>query len=109
MGQMAELHELMKGTERTVISDYKYDPNVGDVIAKISATGMAKTRFDAEQVLGRIAELPKFRNGSRPKPITQNSRDADYPYRFELDLDLVPVKAKPATTTNPTANTPQKS
>ncbi len=109
LGQMAELHEVMKGTERTVISDYKYDPNVGDVIAKISATGMAKTRFDAEQVLGRIAELPKFRNGSRPKPITQNSRDADYPYRFELDLDLVPVKAKPATTTNPTANTPQKS
>ena len=92
--QLAELHDVMKGTERLVMADYKFDPNIGDVIAKISAVGHARNRFDAEQFFQRLAELPKFRNGIRPKPITQNSRDPDYASRFELDLDLVPVRAK---------------
>lgn len=94
--QIGELHEVMKGTERLVIADYKFEPNIGEVIAKISAVGHARNRFDAEQFFSRLAELPKFRNGMRPKPITQNSRDPDYASRFELDLDLSPVKAKPA-------------
>lgn len=103
--QMEELHDVMKGTERLVIAEYKFEPNVGEVIAKISAVGHARNRFDAEQFFQRLAELPKFRNGIRPKPITQNSRDPDYASRFELDMDIVPAKAKPATA--PGAATPK--
>jgi Tfp pilus assembly PilM family ATPase len=102
--QMAELHDVMKGTERLVIADYKFDPNVGDVIAKISAVGYARNRFDAEQFFARLADLPKFRN--RPKEITNRSRDPDYGYRFEIDTDVIPVKAKPTTPTNPAAPPP---
>jgi Tfp pilus assembly PilM family ATPase len=96
--QIAELHDVMKGTERLVISDYKIDPNIGDVVAKISAVGHARNRFDAEQFFQRLAELPKFRNGIRPKPITQTNRDPDYSSRFELDMDLVPARIKTPTT-----------
>ena len=77
-----------------VIADYKFDPSIGDVTAKISAVGLARSRFDAEQYFQRLAELPKFRNGIRPKPITQNKGDADYVNRFEMDMDLVPVRTK---------------
>ena len=100
--QLAELHDVMKGTERLVIADYKFDPNVGDVIAKISAVGLARSRSDAEQYFQRLAELPKFRNGIRPKPITQNNRDPDYANRFEMDMDLVPVRVKPKVAANGT-------
>ena len=92
--QLAELHDVMKGTENLVIADYKFDPSIGDVTAKISAVGLARSRFDAEQYFQRLAELPKFRNGIRPKPITQNKGDADYVNRFEMDMDLVPVRTK---------------
>ena len=104
--QIAELHDVMKGTEKLVIADYKFDPNIGDVIAKISAVGHARTRFDAEQAFQRLAEVPKFRNGIRPKPITQTSRDPDYASRFELDMDLVPVRSKTPVAAQPQANPP---
>lgn len=106
--QLAELHEVMKGTENLVIADYKFDPSIGEAIGKISAVGLARSRFDAEQYIQRLAELPKFRNGIRPKPITQNKGDADYVNRFEMDMDLVPVRSKPSTPASTPGQPPLK-
>ena len=103
--QMAELYQVMNGTEKLVISDYKFDPSIGDVVAKLTAFGNAKTRFDAEQMLARLADLPKFRNGIRPKPIT-SSRDGDYASRFELDMDLIPPSGKTSVAAKPKTQTP---
>ncbi len=103
--QMAELYQVMNGTEKLVISDYKFDPSIGDVVAKLTAFGNAKTRFDAEQMLARLADLPKFRNGIRPKPITA-SRDGDYASRFELDMDLIPPSGKASAAAKPKTQTP---
>jgi Tfp pilus assembly PilM family ATPase len=104
--QMSELYDVMKGTERLVIADYKFDPNIGDVIAKISAVGHARSRSDADQYFKRLAELPKFRNGIRPKPVTANNRDPDYANRFEMDMELVPVRVKPTTNAKGTVPPP---
>ncbi len=92
--QMSELHQVMNGTERLIIADYKFEPGVGDVLAKLGGIGLARDRVDAQQLYQRLADLPKFRNGIRPKEIKDNSRDSDYVNRFELDIDLVSVSDK---------------
>jgi Tfp pilus assembly PilM family ATPase len=94
LDQMAELHQIMHGTSRLVVADYKFDPAT-DVIGKVGAVGNARDRFDAEQLFQRLADLPKFR--IRPKPVTATSRDPEYPNRFELDMELVTPRGKAST------------
>ena len=106
--QMNELYQLMNGTKREVIADYRFDPAPGEVLGKLTANGNAKDRSDAEQLQQRLADLPKYR--VRPKPTNQSTRDADYSSRFELDIDLrsetkSAKTAKPATVVPKASNT----
>lgn len=94
--QMAELYQVMEGTDKLVISDYKFDPSSGDAVAKIKAVGNAKTRFEAEQFAQRLADLPKFQNGIKQKPVTSGNRDSEYLSRFEVDIEMVPQRVKPS-------------
>ena len=101
--QIAELYQVMDGTDKLVISDYKFDTSTGDAVAKIKAAGNAKTRFEAEQFAQRLADLPKFQNGIKQKPITTGNRDPEYGNRFELDMEMVPPRTKPASPAKPAA------
>ena len=98
--QMAELHQVMDGTGRLIIADYKFEPTVTpDVLARIVGFGYARDRVDAQQLYQHLAELPKFRNGIRPKPITDKTPDQDYSHRYEIEIDIAPVNEKSPTST----------
>ena len=92
--QMNELYQLMHGTQRVVISDYKFGPGLGNVLAKLKATGNARDRGDAEQLAQSFADTPKF--NVAPSSVTATSRDPEYASRFDLDVELVAVKSRPA-------------
>ena len=91
--QIAELHDYMQGTGRVYVSDYSFSPTAGEAIAKLRATGNAKERIDWQQLAQRLADARRYR--VKPREVTQQSRDPDYPNKFELDTDLVPP-GKPA-------------
>ncbi|WP_373650326.1 type IV pilus biogenesis protein PilM [Schlesneria sp. DSM 10557] len=99
--QIAELHQVMEGTDKLVISDYRFDPGSGDSIARIKAAGNAKTRFEAEQFAQRLADLPKFQNGIKQKPITSGKGDSEYQNRFEVEMEMGPQRLKPAPAAKP--------
>ena len=105
--QISELHQLMRGTQRVVVSEYKFSPGLGNVLGKVRTSGVSRNRADAEQLGQSLADLPKF--SVSPSSVPGISRDSEYVSRFELEADLVPVKAKPLKTppappaTNPPA------
>ena len=86
--QIAELYDFMQGTERVYVSEYNFGPTAGEAIAKLHATGNARERIDWSQLALRLADSRRYR--VKPREVTQQSRDPDYPNRFELDTDLVP-------------------
>lgn len=101
--QMAELHQVMVGTGRLIIADYKFEPTVTpDVLARIIGFGYARDRVDAQQLYQHLADLPKFRNGIRPKPITDKTPDQDYSHRYEIEIDIASVSDKSPTSTKST-------
>lgn len=91
--QMSELHQIMNGTQRVVIGDYRFSREVGNVIGKIRLTGSAKDRADAAELTQNLAATRKFtiRTGSP----TDRSPDADYVSRFDFEMDVIPFIAKP--------------
>lgn len=101
--QFVELHAIMQGTERLYVSDYDFGQTTGDAIAKLHATGNARERADWQQLAQRLVDARTYR--VKPRELTQQSRDPDYPNRFELDTDLVPPGKPTATvaTASPTA------
>lgn len=99
--EFVELHEVMQGTSRLYVSDYDFGQAVGDVIAKLHAIGNARERTDWQQLAQRLVDARSYR--VKPRELTQQSRDPDYPNRFELDTDLVsPGKPTPPAPTGPT-------
>jgi len=102
---IVELDELMQGTERQFVSDYNFGPAVGDAIAKLHATGNARERIDWQQLAQRLVDTHRYR--VKPRELTQQSRDPDYPSRFELDTELMsPGKPAPKATPTSTAASP---
>jgi hypothetical protein len=97
--QFVELHEHMQGTSRVYLSEYMFAPTAGQALAKLNATGNARERIDSQQLAQRLADARTYR--VKPRDVTQQSRDPDYPSRFELDTELLPPP-KPA----PAAATP---
>jgi Tfp pilus assembly PilM family ATPase len=91
--QIAELYDFMQGTERVYVSEYNFGPSTGEPVAKLHATGNARERIDWQQLAQRLADARRYR--VKPREVTQQSRDPDYPNRFELDTDLLPP-GKPA-------------
>lgn len=109
LSQMAELYDVMKGTQKLVVSEYRSASGSGPVLAKLHTAGIARDREDAAQFAQHLADNPKY--VVRPTAGTGASHDHEYVSRFDLDVDLVPVKkklaaAKPAAT--PTAKIPGK-
>lgn len=99
--QLADLDDMMQGTERLYVSDYNFGPASGDALAKLSATGNAKERQDWQHVAQRLVDAKIYR--VKPRELTQTNRDPDYPNRFELDADLIPPP-KPTPGTTPASN-----
>ena len=103
--QMSELHQVMNGTQRIVIGDYRFSPSFGAVIAKIRLIGNAKDRTDAAELTQNLASMKKY--SIRPGSPTDRSPDPDYVSRFDFEMDLIPPNAKstpPKPGTTPPAN-----
>jgi hypothetical protein len=99
--EFIELHDVMQGTSRLYVSDYDFGQAVGEVIAKLHAIGNARERTDWQQLAQRLVDARSYR--VKPRELTQQSRDPDYPNRFELDTDLVsPGKPTPPAPAGPT-------
>jgi hypothetical protein len=96
---MTELNEILQGTDRIYLADYRFSPPSGAdaSLGRIQAAGFARSRRDVEQLYQRLAER-NFR--VLPHEISDTSKDADYPYRFQLDL----VKTKQTEPKNLAAN-----
>ncbi|WP_010584173.1 type IV pilus biogenesis protein PilM [Schlesneria paludicola] len=99
LNQIGELYQLMHGTPRVLVSEYKFSPGLGNVLGRLKTTGMAKSRADAEQLGQSLADLPKF--SVSPSSAPGMSRDSEYVSRFELEADLVAVKLKPKPAAKP--------
>lgn len=91
--QMSELHQVMNGTQRIVIGDYRYSPGFGAVVGKIRLIGNAKDRTDAAELTQNLAGMKKF--SIRPGSPTDRSPDPEYVSKFDFEMDLIPVTAKP--------------
>jgi Tfp pilus assembly PilM family ATPase len=103
LNQLVQLNELMQGTERMYVSEYRYGPANGDAIAKLAASGNARERSDWQQMAQRLVDTHRFR--VRPREQTQVSRDPDYSQRFDLDADLIqPSKPAPEKSTSTSTN-----
>lgn len=107
--EMGELHEAMNGTERRIVSEYKFAVSSGTVLARIGLIGIARDRNDAEQLAQNLTDLQKYAVRpsavtTRPGSVIGNTRDSGYASRFDLEMDLNPVssqaKTAPASTTN---------
>lgn len=98
--QMTELHQLMNGTDRLLVSEYRYTNSTQNIIGKLHTVGMARDRDDTERFTSSLAEQPKFK--VYMKSPTGLSHDHDYPARLDVEVDVVPVTQKPATATTAT-------
>ena len=112
--QIADLNQIMDGTERLYVTDYNFSPASGDALSKINAKGLAKDRADWPQMAQGLVDAKTYR--LKPKEQTQSNRDPDYPNRFELDVELIPLpKSAPVagkvapSSSSTTAATPSKS
>ncbi len=103
--QMAELYQVMDGTQRLVIGDYRFSPATGASIAKLKTMGNARTRENAVQLSQNLADLNKFK--LRPSSVTPTSRDPDYANRFDFEMDLVSVSGKSSTPPKPGSAPPR--
>ena len=88
--RLRELHEIMQGTSRVLLSDYRIAPGLGNSVAKIHAVGYAKDRADIELL---FTALRKQHFGVEPKELERTEDDAEYPWSVELDLTL-PLEKK---------------
>ena len=104
--QLADLHQIMQGTDRLYVADYNFGPASGDALSKLVAKGNAKDRADWPQVAQRLVDARTYR--LKPKEQTQSNRDPDYPNRFELDAELVPApkSAQSVSTAGKTESSP---
>lgn len=90
LDQMQKGNRALPGTDRIYLTEYRFDPATGDAIARIHATGKARSRLDVELLNQQLVDR-KFR--LHPQPITQSLKDADYQHRFELNFELVSASA----------------
>ena len=90
--EFAKLGGSLPGTDRAYLTDLTLEPGAKDSGGHVRATGLAKTRGDAEALADTLSG-----SGYRvsPRPIVQVNRDPEYPIRFELDL-LLPKPTPPA-------------
>lgn len=93
--QIAELHQVMNGTQKMVIGEYDFSPAAGNVLGKLKLNGKARERADFEDFSQNLAQLAKF--AVPPTPFTPTN-EPDYAGRFKLEVDLVPAKQKPPAT-----------
>lgn len=93
LGQMDEIYQLMKGTDRLLISEYGFDVGSANVIGKLHMMGNAKDRDDTERFSQRLQDQPKFRVRPPTTP-TDRSFDHDYQTRLSLDVEIIPVVKK---------------
>lgn len=82
---LRELHEVMQGTSKIVLTEYRSDPALGASVARIHAVGYAKNQDDIELL---FAALRKRNFGVEPKELERTEDDAEYPWAVELDLTL---------------------
>lgn len=91
--QMSELYEVMDGTDRLLVSEYRYGIGLGKSVAKINVTGLAKDRVAVERLTQNLADKPRYE--VRPSQTVHSNRDHDYANQYSIDLELVPVTSKP--------------
>jgi Tfp pilus assembly PilM family ATPase len=99
---IAELDQIMQGTERLYVADYNFTPTSGDALSKLVAKGNAKDRSDWSQVSQRLVDAKTYR--LKPKELSAASRDPDYPNRFEMDVELIPTPKSTPSATKPSAS-----
>jgi len=106
--QMSELYDVMNGTDRLLVSEYRYGVGLGKSLAKINITGLAKDRLGVERLTQNLADNSKYE--VRPSQTIHSNRDHDYVNQYSFEVDLVPVSSKAATNKpNPApAGTPNK-
>lgn len=100
---MNEVVTAMAGTERTYLTEWRFETTPGKHVGKIRGTGQARERADVDRLNQKLVDQKAYQ--VRPKPIMPSGHDQDYRFRFDLDVDLdlnPPVEtetAKTATTT----------
>ncbi len=92
--EFAELHQVMNGTERKVVSEYKFNVSSGNVLAKLGVIGNSRDRNDAEQLAQNLTDLQKYT--VRPSSVTNTTRDSVYASHFDLEMELIPATASTA-------------
>lgn len=85
LGQIQRLNQILPGTGRIYLVEYRFRPSSGKTAGRIQADGFARSRRDVEQLYQDLAER-NYR--VQPHEISRTSDDADYPFRFQLDVDL---------------------
>jgi hypothetical protein len=88
------LQQRFQQTDRIYLIDLKIIPQQGDVLARFTGKGQAKTRADVDDMTQTLSE-----SGYRVKPTTPTlgkRGDPDYPWGFELDVDLPRPAPSPA-------------
>lgn len=91
--QMSELYQVMNGTDRLLVSEYRYGVGLGKSLAKINVTGLAKDRVAVERLGQSLADIPKYE--VKPSQFQHSNRDHDYANQYSVELELVPVTNKP--------------
>ena len=97
-----QFHQLLPGTGRLYLTDFKSIPSSGIKLMKVTSTARARSRDDSNDLLQKLADA-----GWTVKPTTplENRADPDYPWQFTVDADLPrPVAEKPAPATAPAAS-----
>ena len=79
------LNQVLPGTDRVYLTDFRMSPVAADHAAQLQATGFAKTRHDVQQLNRHLAEKDYL---VRPQEISRNDKDDQYPFQFQLDIAI---------------------
>jgi Tfp pilus assembly PilM family ATPase/Tfp pilus assembly protein PilN len=97
LARMTHLNEVLPGTDRIYLQNYRFTPRAGNSAGHVHADGFARSDDDVFDLYQRLSE-----RGYRvqPQSVPRTSKDSEYPYRFQLELDLTIAK----TVATPTKN-----
>ncbi|APZ96676.1 type IV pilus biogenesis protein PilM [Fuerstiella marisgermanici] len=93
LDEMQKLKDLMGGTDRVYIKQFKFGVRKGDYVASIEAEGFAKSRRDIED-LQRV--LTEAGYEVAPSEITPSLRDPNYAMELNLEVSIPETKPQPA-------------
>ena len=90
LGEVDRLNKLLPGTDRLLLLDVHVLPGRTGAVARITATGIAKSEGDISDLFFALDAA-----GYKVEPQVSDTYrlDPDYPYKFALDANRVPKPA----------------